>query len=316
MNSTVPPRVAGAMNYDVIVIGGSFAGLSAAMQLVRARRRVLVLDSGEPRNRFAKSSHGFFGHDGQQPSNILANARSQLLSYETVSFVEDLAIHAAKNGEKYAVTAASGEVHTATRLILATGVSDDLSSIPGLRERWGISVLHCFYCHGYEVAGRRLGVLATSDRSLQTAILLPDWSEHVTLFTNGALNLSPEQQAELHARGVSVEPVSVVAMLGEAPVLSQLCLADGRIIPVDAMFISPRTRMASPLAEQLGCEFEEGPSGPFVRTGADKQTSVRGVYAAGDAARPGHNASWAAADGVTAGISAHQSLTLAKPVCR
>jgi thioredoxin reductase len=304
------------MSYEVIVIGGSFAGLSAALQLARARRCVLVLDSGKPRNRFAQSSHGLFGHDGQPPSEILANARSQLLSYPTVSFVEDLVTHAVKTSEKYAVATASGDVHSAPRLILATGVSDDLSTIPGTEERWGISVLHCFYCHGYEVAERRLGVLATSERSLQTAILLPDWSEHVTFFTNGALNLSPDQQSELRARGVSVEAASVVALLGDAPVLSGLRLADGRIVYVDAVFISPRTRMASPLAEQLGCEFDEGPSGPFIRTGADKQTSVRGVYAAGDAARPGHNASWAAADGVTAGISAHQSLALAQPVCR
>src|SRR5437773_3555777 len=251
------------MSYDVIVIGGSFAGLSGALQLARARRRVLVLDSGKPRNRFAQFSHGLFGHDGQPPSAILANARSQLLSYGTVSFAEDLANHAAKSGEEYTVTAASGTVHTASRLILATGVSDDLSTIPGLQERWGVSMLHCFYCHGYEVAGRRLGVLATSDRALQTAMLLPDWSEHVTLFTNGVLTLSREQLTELSTRGVSVEAVPVIALLGDAPALSGLRLDDGRITPIDAVFTNPRTRMASPLAEQLGCEFEEGPSGPL-----------------------------------------------------
>ena len=304
------------MSYDVIVIGGSFAGLSAALQLARARRRVLVLDSGKPRNRFAQFSHGFFGHDGQPPATMLANARSQLLSYGTVSFAEDPATHAAKTDEEYAITAANGTVHNARRLILATGVSDDLSVLPGLQERWGISILHCFYCHGYEVAERRLGVLATSERALQTAMLLPDWSQHVTLFTNGVLTLSSEQRAELRTRGVAVEPVPVVALLGDAPALSGLRLDDGRITPVDAVFIGPRTRMASPLAEELGCEFEEGPSGPYIRTGADKQTTLRGVYAAGDAARAGHNASWAVADGVTAGISAHQSLSLARPVCR
>ena len=303
------------MSYDVIVIGGSFAGLSAALQLARARRRVLVLDSGEPRNRFAQSSHGFFGHDGQPPSALLAKAKSQLLSYSTVSFTEGLATHAAKTGQDFAVTVGD-TVHTASRLILATGVRDDVEPIPGLQERWGMSVLHCFYCHGYEVADRRLGVLATNDRALQTAILLPDWSQHVTLFTNGVLSLSPEQLAELNARGVSVEAERVVALLGDLPALSGLRLDDGRIIPIDAVFTNSRTRMASPLAEQLGCEFDEGPSGPCIRTGADKQTTVAGVYAAGDAARAGHNASWAAADGVTAGISAHQSLALREPACR
>ena len=303
------------MSYDVIVIGGSFAGLSAALQLARARRRILVLDSGEPRNRFAQFAHGLFGHDGEPPSVLLAKAREQLLSYGTVSFKEGLATHAARTGEEFSVMVA-GAVHTASRLILANGVRDELAPIPGMQERWGISVLHCFYCHGYEVAGQRLGVLATSDRALQTAILLPDWSEHVTLFTNGSLSLNPDQLAELQTRGVSVETEPVVALVGEPPALSGLRLDDGRIIPVDAVFTNPRTRMASSIAEQLGCEFDEGPSGAFIRTGADKQTTVWGVYAAGDAARPGHNASWAAADGVTAGISAHQSLSLPHPVCR
>src|SRR5207244_884981 len=199
--------------------------------------------------------------------------------YGRVACSAGLATRAGTTGDEHTVTAPSGRRHTAPRLSLATGVADDLSTIPGLQERWGISMLHCFYCHGYEVAGRRLGVLATSDRSLQTAMLLPDWSEHVTLFTNGVLTLSPEQRAELSTRGVSVEAAPVVALLGDAPALSGLRLDDGRITPVDAVFTSPRTRMASPLAEQLGCDFEEGPSGPFIRTGADKQTTVRGVYA-------------------------------------
>jgi thioredoxin reductase len=247
---------------------------------------------------------------------ILGNARSQLPSYGTASFAEGLATQAARTGEKYSITVADGTMHTASRLILTIGVGDDLTTMPGLQERWGVSILHCFYCHGYEVAGRRLGVLATSARSLQTAMLLPDWSEDVTLFTNGVLTLNSGQLGELRTRGVSVEDVPVTALLGEAPALTGLRLEDGRVTSVDAVFMSPRTRMTSPLAEQLGCEFEEGPSGPFIRTDADKQTTVRGVYAAGDAARPGHNASWAAADGVTAGISSHQSLTLAQSSCR
>jgi thioredoxin reductase len=304
------------MNQDVVIIGGSFAGLSAALQLARARRHILVVDSGQPRNRFAQASHGFFGQDGKPPSAILATARTQLLSYPTVRFAEALATHAGKTNHEFTVQLNGGETHTASRLILATGVTDDLSVLPGLQERWGTSVLHCFYCHGYEVAGRRLGVLATSERSFQTAMLLPDWSEHVTLFTNGAIHLTGEQVAALAARRVAVETETVEALLGTSPGLSALRLRDGRTIVMDAVFTSPRIRMTSPLAEQLGCEFDDGPSGLFIRTETDKQTSVHGVYAAGDAARSGHNASWAAADGVTAGISAHQSLTLAQPTCR
>ncbi len=304
------------MEYDAIVVGGSFAGLSAAMQLARSRRRVLVVDSGQPRNRFAQASHGFFGQDGQPPAAILAHARAQLLAYPTVQFVEGVAAQAGKTGGRFAVTLAAGATHTAARLILATGIADDLSVLPGLESRWGRSVLHCYYCHGYEVAGRRLGILATSERSLQAALLLPDWTEQATLFTNGVLALTDEQRATLRARGVSVEAEPVVELLGNAPALTALRLRDGRTIATDALFTTPRTRMASPLAEQLGCAFDDGPSGPYIRTDAGKLTTIPGVYAAGDAARPGHNASWAAADGVTAGISAHQSLTLAQPTCR
>jgi len=304
------------MNHDVVIVGGSFAGLSAALQLARARRRILVVDSGQPRNRFAQLSHGFFGQDGKSPSAILATARTQLLSYPTVRFAEAVARHAGRTDHQFTVELDGGEIYTASRLILATGITDDLSALPGLQERWGTSVLHCFYCHGYEVAGRRLGVLATSERSLQTAMLLPDWSEHVTLFTNGAIQLTGEQLAALAARRVAVETEAVDALLGTSPALSAIRLRDGRVIAMDALFTTPRIRMTSPLAEQLGCKFDHGPSGPFIRTETDKQTSVHGVYAAGDAARSGHNASWAAADGVTAGISAHQSLTLAQPTCR
>jgi len=304
------------MNHEVVIVGGSFGGLSAALQLARARRHILVVDSGQPRNRFAQLSHGFFGQDGKPPSAILATARTQLLSYPTVRFAEALATHAGRTDHEFSVELDGGEIHTASRLILATGVTDDLSALPGLQERWGTSVLHCFYCHGYEVAERRLGVLATSERSLQTAMLLPDWSEHVTLFTNGAMQLTGEQLAALAARRVAVETEAVDALLGTPPALSALRLRDGRAIAMDAVFTTPRIRMTSPLAEQLGCKFDDGPSGPFIRTETDKQTSVHGIYAAGDAARSGHNASWAAADGVTAGISAHQSLTLAQPTCR
>ena len=304
------------MQHDVIIVGGSFAGLSAALQLARARRHILVVDSGQPRNRFASLSHGFFGQDGKPPSAILANARAQLLTYPTVQFAEAVATHAGRTNHEFSVELDGGETHEALRLILATGITDDLSALPGLQERWGTSALHCFYCHGYEVAGRRLGILATSERSFQTAMLLPDWSEDTTLFTNGQLTLNGEQRAALDKRGVVVETEPVDVLLGPPPALSALRLRDGRTVALDAIFTTPRTRMASPLAEQLGCKFEDGPSGPFISTADDKQTTVNGVYAAGDAARPGHNASWAAADGVTAGISAHQSLTLAQPTCR
>jgi thioredoxin reductase len=297
--------------YDALVVGGSFAGLSAAMQLARARRRLLVVDAGLPRNRFAHASHGFLGQDGRAPAAILETARGQVLAYPTAELREDEATRAEAGDGGFEVALASGATVRARRLVLATGVIDDLPDLPGLRERWGKSVLHCPYCHGFEVAGGRLGVLATGEGNVHQALLLPDWSSDVTLFTNGAFEPSEEQLEKLAARGVRVEGRVVAEVLGEGEALAGVRLHGGEVVPLDALFTASRTRLAGPLAAQLGCELEDGPFGPVIRTDANKETTVRGVFAAGDAARPKHNATWASADGVTAGISAHQSLALA-----
>jgi thioredoxin reductase len=298
------------MSHDVIVIGGSFAGLSAALQLARARRRLLVVDAGRPRNRFARASHGFLGQDGRAPAAIVESARTQVLAYPTAEFIAGEATEARQCDGEFEVALASGATHHARGLILATGVVDELPDVPGLRERWGATVLHCPYCHGYEVAARRLGVLATGPQALHQALLLPDWSPDVTLFTNGVVAPDDVQRAALQARGVRLEAEPVTALLGEAPLLSGVRLADGRVAALDALFTVSRTRPASALAEQLGCAFDEGPFGPVIRTSDRKETTVPGVFAAGDAARPAHNATWASADGVTAGIAAHQSLAI------
>ena len=315
---TTPTVIAPADAYDVVVIGGSWAGLSAAMQLARARRRVLVVDAGRPRNRFAHSSHGFLGQDGRTPAAILETALAQVLAYPTATLRRDEATRAVAHGRgDFEVTLASGGSVRARRLVLATGIVDELPDVPGLRERWGVTVLHCPYCHGYEVADRRLGVLAVGDASVHQALLLPDWSGDVTLFTNGTVVPTAAQRDALAARGVRIEPRPFVGLVGDAPALAGVRLRanpgdpdGGPVVPLDALFTGSRTRMASPLAEQLGCGFEDGPFGPVVRTDAKRETTVPGVYAAGDAARVPHNATWASADGVTAGVYAHQSLAL------
>ena len=303
--------------YDAIVVGGSFAGLSAAMQLARARRRVLVVDAGRPRNRFSRASHGFLGQDGRSPAAILETARTQVLAYPTAGFRADEATHAEQRGGTFAVALASGVTARARRLVLATGIVDELPDLPGLRERWGTTVLHCPYCHGYEVADGRLGVLAVGEPSVHQALLLPDWSADVTLFTNGTFEPTAAHRDALATRGVRIEPRPLAGLVGDGPALVGVRLrgADGgpdggEVVALDALFTASRTRMASPLAEQLGCAFDDGPFGPVIRTDARKETTVPGVYAAGDAARAPHNATWASADGVTAGISAHQSLAL------
>ena len=297
------------MHYDVIIIGGSFAGLSAAMQLARARRQVLLVDAARPRNRYAAHAHGFLGQDGVPPQEIVANARAQLARYPTVSFLDGEAIQALAQDRGFAVVMAGGEQVRGARLILATGMRDELPPLPGLQARWGQTVLHCPYCHGFEVAGEPLGVLAAHPMSVHQAMLLPDWGP-TTYFTQGQFEPSPEDARHLAARGVRVERTPVVALLGDAPALTGVVLADGREVPLRALFVASRVHMASPLAGQLGCEFDEGPLGPVIRVDDMKQTTVPGVFAAGDASTPMSNATLASASGVMAGVCAHRSLVM------
>jgi thioredoxin reductase len=295
------------MAYEVIVVGASFGGLSAAMQLARAGKRLLLVDAGRPRNRFATASHGFLGQDGVAPAEIMRRGLEQLSAYPTVDFVHGVAEHASGAKDEFAVGLSTGEQIDARRLVLATGLRDELPAVPGLAERWGVSVLHCPYCHGYEMLGRPLGVLAKDARSAHKAVLISDWGP-TTYFTQGLEDPDAETLARLAARGVSVERSPVVELAGEGAALSEVRLADGRTRPIAALFVTSETAPASPLAEQLGCAFVEGPLGRYLETDDWRQTSVAGVYAAGDLAIPMHNATLASASGVMAGVGAHQSL--------
>ncbi|USX13144.1 NAD(P)/FAD-dependent oxidoreductase [Oxalobacteraceae bacterium OTU3CAMAD1] len=289
--------------FDVIVIGGSYAGLSAAMQLARARRRVLVIDAGQRRNRYATHSHGFLGHDGREAAAIATDGRAQVMKYPTVRWIEGSAQRAEKVEQGLRVTLQDGGAYNALRLVLATGVVDELPPVPGLAERWGGTVFHCPYCHGYELMEGCIGVLATGPLSMHHAMMLPDWGQ-VTLILNGAFEPDAEQLASLEKRGVAIERTPVKAITGRATVELQ----DGRSLEMAGLFVVSRTHSGSPMAEQLGCELEQGPMGMYVRTDAMKATSVAGVYACGDAARMAGNVALAAADGTLAGVSAHQSL--------
>ena len=294
------------MQHDVVIVGGAFAGLAAATYLGRARRNVCVIDARQPRNRFADASHGFLGFDGSDPKAILAKAREQLGAYPSVHMIEAEAVAGRSEGEGFGVTLASGEEISARKMILAYGVRDTLQSIPGLQERWGKTVLHCPYCHGFEFSDRQLGVLYRVPMSVHQAVLIAEWGP-TTLYLNGA-ELEPDAVQMLASRGVTVEPGKLKRLVGERCALSAIELEDGRQSPVEALYVAPQSCPSSPLAAQLGAAIEDGPFGPLITTDADKMTSVPGLYAAGDIARAPHSVSWAVADGVTAGISAHRAL--------
>jgi thioredoxin reductase len=292
---------------DVIVVGASFAGHAAAIQLARARQSILMIDAQQPRNRYATAAHGFLGQDGRAPAAIMADASAQLLAYPTAVIEHATVLAAQRDGDLFTLTLDNGAIHHARRLVLATGVRDTLPAIDGMAERWGRTVLHCPYCHGYEVAGQPLGVIANHPMSAHQAAMIPDWGP-ITYFTQGVFEPDGDALALLARRGVAIERTPVVALLGTAPALDAVRLADGRTVAMHAVFTAPATSMASPLPEQLGCTFVPGPTGPFIQVDAMGRTSVAHVYAAGDATTPMHNATVAAAAGVLAGVAAHQSL--------
>lgn len=292
------------MHHDVIIVGGSYAGLSAAMPLVRARRSVLVIDAGQRRNRFADHSHGFIGRDGWSPAAIAEEARDQLLNYPTVSWRSGVAASARKTNEGFEVTLDDGAVASASRLILATGVVDAVPDLPGLRERWGQSVFHCPYCHGYELNQGSIGVLALSPLALHHGLILPDWGP-TTLFLNDMFEPDEAQTEALRARGASIERGAVTRITGDR---ADVELADGRVFHCEGLFIQAPSAPASPLAAQLGCAMEESPMGIHIGTDAMKQTSVPGVFACGDTARAAGSLPLAVGDGTMAGAAAHRSL--------
>lgn len=297
------------MNYDVVIVGGSFAGLAAALYLGRAHRSVCVLDTSLPRNRFAAESHGFFAQDGSDPRMMLATMRRQVSAYPTVHFIDEGGIDASgDDGGGLTVELSGGTAVTGARMLLAFGITDIMPTIPGLSERWGRSVLHCPYCHGYEVSGRGLGVLHVSPASIQQAVLVADWGT-TTYFANGA-EIDGGGLDQLRRRNVEVVSEPVVELQGDQSGLSAIRLADGTSRPVGALFVSPHYRLNSNIAARTGCDIQSGPLGQIITVDDRKMTTVEGIYAAGDISRAMQNVTFACADGVMAAMAIHRSLVL------
>jgi thioredoxin reductase len=298
--------------HDVVIIGGSYAGVAAAMPLARARRDVLILDAGQRRNRAASGAHGFLGQDGVDPGLVAARGKKEILAYATVTWREEEVMSARRAADAFVVQTRNGEFR-GRRLVLATGVVDELPPVPGLRERWGRRVFHCPYCHGYELNRGKLGVLATSEHSFIQAALVAEWAPRgdTTLFLGGDVTHAPEQLADLHARGVRIERAAVVAVEGgEDNVIVRL--EGGRLFDLAGLFVATRVHVPGPFATALGCAIETHPMGSFYQTDpATKETTAPGVFACGDAALPAGALPLAVADGFRAGVGAHRSLVFA-----
>jgi thioredoxin reductase len=263
--------------YDVVIVGGGAAGLSAALVLGRARRRVAVVDAGEPRNAPAAALHGFLSRDGMAPAALLAEGRREVTGYG-VEIIEDKVL-AAEPG--FTVRLAGGRVLTARQLLVTTGLRDELPDIPGLAQRWGDDVVVCPYCHGYEVRDQPLGVIASGQVAAMKALLVRNWSADVVLFP-GREPLERDDLDRLAARGVRVVPGEVTRVLAEDGRLSGVEVA-GRVVPRTALFVHATFVPADDLLTGLGCEVtEQG----WVRADRTGRTSVPGVWAAGNVVDP------------------------------
>ena len=294
---------------DVLIVGGSFAGLSAALPLLRARRRVRIVDGGLPRNRYSPEAHTVFGFDGVPPHDILATARRQAHAYPTLVEEQDRVVGAEQQGEVFAVTLESGTIRHARRLLLAFGVADQFPDLPGFQACWGLSVLHCPYCHGYENADRHWGVMVDPAFLDHVLPLYREWTHQLTVFTNGG-PIGPEARATIARLSIPVIAAPVTALLHADGVIAAVETADGSRHPVDVLLAPPPVRPSSPLAEALGCAMTPGPLGPYVEVDAMGTTSVPGIFAAGDLANPMHSVAAALGAGAMAGAALHRSLLL------
>jgi thioredoxin reductase len=292
---------------DVLIIGGSFAGLVAASHLVRARRTVTILDTNEPRNRYAQAAHNVLGFDGTHPFEIRRKALADVLAYPTARHVLAEATGVGGAPDDFVVRTLDGGVFGARRLLLSYGVRDQFPAIPGFAECWGSTVIHCPYCHGYEVAGGQLGLLYSSPASLYATSLLKEWSGDLTLFTNG-LDLPEGEEAKVEARGVRLYEGRIAEFLHENGKLHAVRMESGKTVALDAMLAHPDVVPSARLHEDIGAETEDSPIGPFLRIDEEFQTTVPGIFAAGDLAGPRHSINNAVYGGMMAGVGLHRSL--------
>jgi thioredoxin reductase len=287
--------------YDVVVVGGGAAGLSAALVLGRARRRVVVVDGGAPRNAPAAHMQGFLSRDGMSPAELLAVGREEAAAYG----VEFISGHVISVEPGFVVSLDDGETLTARRLLIATGATDELPSIPGLRERWGRDFLHCPYCHGWEVRDQPLGVLGTGPSSVEHAQLIRQWSDDLIFFAH-TYELTDNEREQLQARGIRIVDAEVRGIVVEKDRLRGVVLGDGRTVERAALFIRPLIG-ARPdgLLERLGCEVDDL---GFARVDSEGRTSLAGVWAAGNATNPRAQVITAAGEGSAAAISINADL--------
>ncbi|MNV11216.1 NADH dehydrogenase [compost metagenome] len=291
--------------FDVIIIGGSYSGLSAALSLGRSLRRVLIIDSGKPCNAQTPHSHNFLTHDGEAPKSIATKAKEEVLKYETVQFYSGLAIRGEKTDSGFEITTETGEIFTAKKLIFATGVRDVMPEIEGIADSWGISVIHCPYCHGYEVRGEKTGLLANGDIAFEFSKMVHHLTKDLTIFTNGQSTMTQEQSDQLKNKGIKIIETEIASLKHTQGQIEAVIFKDGTSLDLKALYAKLPFEQHSDIPEKMGCAFS---SSGHIQVDVFQKTSIPGVFACGDNTTQMRSVSNVVAAGTFAGTMTNKEL--------
>ena len=292
-------------NFDVIVVGGSYAGLAAGMALGRALRKVLVIDGGKPCNRQTPFSHNFLTQDGKPPNEIAAAAKRQVERYDTVKFLNGLVTAAVKTETGFETRTEAGDLFVSRKLIFATGIRDIMPDIPGFSECWGITVLHCPYCHGYEVKNQKTGILGNGEYGFEFSALISNWTDDLTLYTNGKSTLTFEQTLTLERRRISIVEDEIQELKHKNGHLQQIIFKNGKAARADAVYARCPFVQHCAIPESLGCELNDK---GYLKVDASQKTGVHGVFACGDNTTQLRTVANAVATGTTSGMMVNKEL--------
>lgn len=293
--------------FDVIIIGGSYSGLAAGMALGRALRKVLIIDSNLPCNRQTPFSHNFLTHDGSKPNEIAALAKQQVESYSSVKFIHGLATNGAKTEKGFEIGTDSGKTFIAKKLVFATGIKDVFPSIEGFAACWGISVLHCPYCHGYEVRNEATGILGNGDSGFELAMLISNWTNELSVFTNEKSAFTLEQTNKLKEHNIIVFENKIEKIEHSEGKIQQIVFKEGGEFPISVLYAPVPFVQHCTIPGVLGCEMNDA---GYINTDSFQKTNIAGVYACGDSTTRIRTIANAVSMGTTAGMMLNKEIVL------